>query len=192
TPKVKQDIYTAKSKELLCGYTPSERFFAAHRSLGRFSDCEKLQQIDLRIFLPDDILAKVDIASMAHSLEVRSPFLDHKLAEYVFSLPFEYKYKIFRRKRILKSVGRQFFDANFLSRRKKGFGLPIGKWFMSSLKKPLEACLTGAPIFADHNFFDSAFIKQIFDEHQTGRINHAGRLWNLWFLGEWSKLMNKS
>jgi len=188
SPGMKCRLYTDKLKEALAGYNPAERFYSAHDGLKNLSETEKLQHIDLGIFLPDDILTKVDIASMAHSLEVRSPFLDHKLAEYVFSLPFKYKHKIFRRKRILKRVGRRFFKADFLHRRKKGFRLPIGEWFRTSLKKPLIDCLTNSPIFVDSNLFEIDFIKQIFDEHQSGNINHTDRLWNLWFLGEWAKV----
>lgn len=190
SPRMKCRLYTDKLKEVLAGYNPSGRFYATHNRLKNLSETEKLQHIDLGIFLPDDILTKVDIASMAHSLEVRSPFLDHKLTEYVFCLPFKYKHKIFRRKRILKKIGRQFFNANFLHRRKKGFRLPIGEWFRTSLKQPLFNFLINSPIFADSNFFEMDFIKQVFDEHQSGKINHVDRLWNLWFLGEWSKLNN--
>ena len=190
SPAMKCLLYTDKLKESLDGYNPAERFYSAHDGLKNLSETEKLQHIDLGIFLPDDILTKVDIASMAHSLEVRSPFLDHKLAEYVFSLPFEYKHKIFRRKRVLKKVGGQFFNAEFLHRRKKGFRLPIGEWFRKSLKKPLLNCLTESPIFVDSSLFEPSAMKQIFEEHQSGKINHTDRLWDLWFLGEWSKVMS--
>jgi len=188
TPQMKQMMYTEKLKTTLSGYTPAGRFLDAHRALGRISECEKLQHIDLRIFLPDDILTKIDIASMAHGLEVRSPLLDHRLAEYVLSLPFSYKHEIFRRKRVLKSVGRRFFSADFLNRKKQGFRLPIGDWFRTSLKKSLTEALRTAPIFADGGVFSPAVIAQLLAEHETGKVNHADRLWSLWFLGEWSKM----
>jgi asparagine synthase (glutamine-hydrolysing) len=187
SPQVKEHLYTNSFKDHLAGYSPAQRFFSAHRQLGDKSEAEKLQHIDLGIFLPDDILTKIDIASMAHSLEVRCPFLDHKLAEYVFSLPFEYKHKIFRRKRLLKEVGGRFFDGRFLKRKKMGFRMPIGTWFQTWLKEPLLDCLKGSPIFTEHDLFNRSVIKRIFDEHQSGKINHADRLWDLWFLGEWSK-----
>jgi len=190
SPEMRDWLYTDKLKDTLTGYNAAERFFSAHDRLKNLSETEKLQHIDLGIFLPDDILTKVDIASMAHSLEVRSPFLDHKLAEYVLSLPFEYKHKIFRKKRILKRVGRCFFSADFLHRRKKGFRLPFGEWFRTSLRRPLLECLTKAPIFVEASLFDLRLIRQIFDGHQSGKVNHTDRLWNLWFLGEWSKLFN--
>jgi asparagine synthase (glutamine-hydrolysing) len=187
SPKMKSELYTDTLKGALSGYDPAARFSPAYNALTIFSEAEKLQLIDLGVFLPDDILTKVDIASMAHSLEVRCPLLDHKLAEYVLSLPFEYKHKIFRRKRILKTVGKRFFDADFLNRKKKGFRLPIGQWFRTSLKKPLLYSLTNSPIFVDSKLFDLKHIKQVFDEHQSKKINHGDRLWNLWILGEWSK-----
>ena len=186
--EMKDALYNRELGRLLSGRDPAERFFSVHGQLQGRGEAERLQHIDAATFLPDDILTKVGIASMAHSLEVRSPYLDHKLAEYVFSLPFDYKYRLFRRKLILKRVGEGFFDKTFLRRRKKGFGLPIGQWFRSSLKKPLMACLTTAPIFADGNLFESGFIRRMFDEHQSGSVNHTGRLWSLWVLGEWSKL----
>ena len=189
-PEMKERMYTDALKKAISDYSPAQRFHAPHNRLNGLSEPEKLQYIDLGIFLPDDILTKIDIASMAHSLEVRSPFLDHKLAEYAMSLPLEYRYKLFNRKRILKEVGRRFFSTEFLQRRKKGFRLPIGKWFRTYLKKPLLDSLSNSPIFTDANLFEPRFIKQIFDEHQSGKINHTDRLWSLLFIGEWSKLIN--
>lgn len=190
SPEMKDSMYTDKLKEILVLYNPAQRFYCLHHNLGGLSEIEMLQHIDLDVFLPDDILTKIDIASMAHGLEVRSPFLDHKLAEYVLHLPFGYRYNLFRRKRILKRVGRPFFSSGFLQRRKKGFRLPLGKWFRTSLKKPLLNCLINSPIFVDSEYFEPGFTRQIFDEHQSGKVNHTDRLWSLWFLGEWSKLMN--
>jgi asparagine synthase (glutamine-hydrolysing) len=188
SPELKEQLYTDMLRENLSYYTPAARFFSAYDYLMGLRQTEKLQHIDLGIFLPDDILTKVDIASMAHSLEVRSPFLDHRLAEYALSLPFEYKHKIFRRKRVLKRMGSRYFNRAFLNRRKKGFGLPIGEWFRTFLKKPLLECLIDGPIFADLDLFDRSTVRRIFDEHQSSGLNHAGRLWDLWILGEWSKM----
>lgn len=190
SPEMKNALYGHEFKRLLNGHNPSARFFSLHGQLEGLGEAERLQHIDLGVFLPDDILNKVDIASMAHGLEVRSPFLDHKLAEYVLSLPFDYKYRIFRKKLILKRVGAQFLDKSFLRRRKKGFSLPIGQWFRTSLRQSLRECLKSAPIFADRSYFSPGFIRRVLEEHQSGKINHTGRLWNLWILGEWSKLAN--
>ena len=185
--EMKKELYSSRLKDVLREYHPSHRFLAAYQQLPRMFEAERVQHIDLGIFLPDDILAKVDIASMAHGLEVRCPFLDHKLAEYVIGLPFSYKHRILRRKRLLKSVGSRFFEAHFLHRKKKGFRLPIGEWFRESLREVLRQSLTSAPIFTDSALFERQFLRRLLDEHQEGKVNHTERLWNLWFLGEWSK-----
>jgi asparagine synthase (glutamine-hydrolysing) len=190
SPDIKNDLYSNDLKTALRGFDSSERFSSFYETLNGLSETEKLHYLDLGVFLPDDILTKVDIASMAHGLEVRSPFLDHVLAEYVLSLPFEFKHKVFRRKRILKSVGRRFLRPEFLNRKKMGFRIPVGLWFRTSLKDALLKSLTESPIFADSGLFKMGALKRMYDEHQSGRINHAERLWNLWFLGEWSKQGN--
>jgi asparagine synthase (glutamine-hydrolysing) len=190
SPDIKENLISAVVKTALDGYCPTDHFARRFESLKTFSETEKLYWMDLSVFLPDDILTKVDIASMAHGLEVRSPFLDHVLAEYVCSLPFPYKHKLFRRKRILKDVGGEFFDPAFLNRKKMGFRIPIGKWFRTSLRNALWNNLMESPIFADSRLFQIATVQRIFEEHRSGKFNHTERLWNLWFLGEWSKQGN--
>jgi len=187
---MKENLYTEKLRGALAGHDPARRFHGPHGSLHGLSEAEKLQHIDLGVFLPDDILAKVDIASMAHGLEVRSPFLDHELAEYVLSLPPTHRHRLFRRKRLLKTVGACFFPVCHLHRKKKGFRLPIGHWFRTSLRGSLLNGLTESPIFADGKLFDQRYVRRLYEEHQSGQINHTDRLWNLWFLGEWSKGAN--
>lgn len=186
SPEMKYRLYRGPLRSVGERYSPASRFFPLHEALRGLSETERLQFIDLGVFLPDDILAKVDIASMAHGLEVRSPFLDHELAEYVLSLPPTHRHRIFRRKRLLKTVGSRFFQASHLHRKKKGFRLPIGHWFRTSLRGALLSGLTESPIFAEGDLFDQRYIRRLYEEHQSGRVNHADRLWNLWLLGEWS------
>ena len=99
-------------------------------------------------------------------------------------LSFSIKYKVMRWD--IKR-GFRFFEAHFLHRKKKGFRLPIGEWFRKSLRGVLLESLTSAPIFTDSALFERQCLRRLLDEHQNGKVNHTERLWNLWFLGEWSK-----
>ena len=97
-----------------------------------------LLEIDRRTYLPDDILTKVDRMSMAHSLEVRSPFLDHTLVEFMAKLPRSEKFTLFDRKRLLKEVARHYLPDKIVNRSKKGFSIPLGEWLRGPLLPWLE------------------------------------------------------
>jgi asparagine synthase (glutamine-hydrolysing) len=187
TPTMKSDLFTHDLKEALAGHSAAERFRSMHESLGSLSSLAMFQMVDFSCYLPYDILVKVDIASMAHGLEVRPPFLDHQLVEYVVSLPVDYRYRLFDRKRILRQVGYRYLDKGSINRRKRGFRIPVGQWFRTTLSAPLEGCLRESPIFSDNNLFDRQYMLRLLDEHRSGKVNHTDRLWDLWFLGEWAK-----
>ena len=89
---------------------------------------------DFNLVLENDMLRKVDLMSMSQSLEVRTPFLDHKLVEYVFSLPSKYKIDHYNRKKILKDAFKNELPAEIFKRRKHGFEIPLNKWFRGELK----------------------------------------------------------
>lgn len=157
---------------------------AAHRA--GISDSERAAAADLITYLPYDLLTKVDIASMACSLECRSPFLDHELVEFAFSLPARWKLGVAGGKRILKDWARPLLPAATLRRQKKGFGVPIGEWFRNELRALLSDAVLAPDALCAH-IFRREWLTGMLAEHQSRRANHDHRLWALLMLELWSR-----
>jgi len=152
-------------------------FFESARAL---SPENQMMFADINSYLPHCLMAKVDIASMANSLECRSPLLDHELLELVFPMPGAWK----RGKQLLKDASAPLLTPNILGRKKMGFGIPLDAWFRGQLKKPWqEAVLCGRAL--TRGYFDEKALRQLWDEHQSGRMNHGFRLWTLLMLEIW-------
>jgi asparagine synthase (glutamine-hydrolysing) len=145
----------------------------------------KIQYIDFKTYLPDDILTKVDRASMAHSLEVRCPFLDHPLVEYVAGLPSELKLRGARSKIVLKEALRGLLPARILDRPKMGFAMPVGDWLRGPLQS-LVAEEVAAPLHT-HGFFDPATVQTWWRQHRSGRRNRSTELWALLIFNRWHR-----
>jgi asparagine synthase (glutamine-hydrolysing) len=141
---------------------------------------------DFASYLPFDLLTKVDIASMACSLECRSPFLDHELVEFALSLPMRWKLDGAGGKRILKDWARQLLPAEILDRPKMGFGAPVGEWFRNELRDPLRESLLAADGLCAR-ILDRDRLATLLDEHAAGRVNHEHRLWALFMLERWGE-----
>ena len=141
---------------------------------------------DQKYFLPDDILTKVDRISMAHSIEVRPPFLDHRVVEFAASLPPSLKIHGSRQKVILKNLMRDKLPASVLSRKKIGFDIPAHEWFRGPLRPLLLATLAGAA--SEHSsFFRFDRILALEQAHQERRTNAGYHLWGLLTLLLWMK-----
>ncbi|MFH1508138.1 MAG: asparagine synthase (glutamine-hydrolyzing) [Candidatus Omnitrophota bacterium] len=145
---------------------------------------DKLLNADVHTYLPDDLLVKVDIASMANSLECRSPFLDHKLMEFCARLPAEYKLKGRNKKYILKKAIENIVPKENIYRRKMGFGVPIGRWFRGELKGFVRETLLGEPSLK-RGYFEPDALRRIVQEHTEGRRDHSFKLWSLLMLELW-------
>jgi asparagine synthase (glutamine-hydrolysing) len=139
---------------------------------------------DLQTYMPCDLMTKVDIASMAHSLEARQPFLDYRLVEWASSLPVGCKIRSGRGKWLLHETYRDLLPAAIWNRPKMGFGVPIAKWFQTSLRDRTIDALLGQDARC-HAFFRPEAIRSLVDEHMQGRGNQAYRLWNLLMLELW-------
>ena len=135
---------------------------------------DKTLQFYTKLYLPDDILVKADRASMMHSLELRSPYLDAELVDFVRRIPSEFKFRHGQTKYILKKALEPLLPDHVLYRSKKGFGAPIGRWFQDDFLK------------VDPNQFPSLFhtpfIHRVMDEHVADRADHRAVLWNIWVL----------
>jgi asparagine synthase (glutamine-hydrolysing) len=139
---------------------------------------------DTRAYLPGDLLVKADRMTMAHSLEARSPFLDHELQEWVARLPDRYKRKGRATKRLLKQVCAPLLPEAIVTRRKQGFGIPLGAWLHGPLKGWMCERLLD-PAARMHRYFERGVVTTLVDEHVHGRANHANRLWALLMLETW-------
>ena len=141
---------------------------------------DRLLDLNLRTYLLDDLLPKVDRMAMAHSLEVRSPFLDRELAEYAFTLPPGARLRVrdMSLKRILKAAVADLLPAGLLDRPKKGFGVPLDRWFRGELA-PLVDGMLCAPDARIAGHLSGAAVRAMADEHRRGAANHGHALWTL-------------
>ncbi len=143
---------------------------------GLFETCSSSSEFDLHTYLPNDILPKVDTASMAVSLEVRSPFLDYKTVEFAASLPYEFKEKGGHRKRILADTFAKYLPPGLAARKKRGFGVPLAAWFRKEWKDLLyERLLEGEGV--RRGMFDPAGMETLLGEHQCG-LDHSYALFS--------------
>jgi asparagine synthase (glutamine-hydrolysing) len=143
---------------------------------------DRMLWMDNQTYLPGDLLAKMDIASMHCGLETRSPLLDHKVIEYSAALPVNYKVKNGVGKYLLKKLAERYFPKEFVHRQKMGFGIPLADWLRGSLRDTLEATLRNRDAMAP---FDAAVVQKTLDEFLTYDVNHASRLWALLMFGLW-------
>ena len=141
---------------------------------------EEMMFADMLVYLPQDILLKVDRASMANSLEVRSPFLDKKLIEFSFSLDSNWHRKNYEGKKMLRSSFKKLLPNKIWSRRKQGFSVPIGDWLRSTLGEELIEFSKNMSGVVDDNF-----INKLFQEHLNGTRDHSHRLWSLYTYYLW-------
>lgn len=145
---------------------------------------DRMPLIDLLTYLPDDILTKVDRATMAVSLEGRCPILDHRVVEFALRLPREFKISGTRTKIILKDVLARHLPRSLFERPKQGFESPIAVWLRGPLKEWAEALLDPVAMRAD-GLLDPKPIRQKWNEHQSGRRNWQYGLWNVLMFQEW-------
>lgn len=144
----------------------------------------RAQLADLQGYLSDDILVKLDRTSMAHSLEARVPLLDHELLTFVQSLPSDYKVRDGRPKAILTDLIRPHLPAHVLDRPKRGFSVPLSRWFRNELRERLRAALHG-PTFAKGGLFRAENAQRVYRLHQERRADLSFQLWQLLVFDEW-------
>src|SRR5204863_5911919 len=139
---------------------------------------------DTMTYLPNDLLVKMDIASMTVSLEARSPFLDHHLMEFAASLPEKLKLRRMTTKYLLKRILKGLVPAQNLSRSKMGFGVPIGHWFRGTMQPFLRETLLSEKALS-RGLFRPEIVRQLIDSHVAAKADHSHRLWSLLMLELW-------
>jgi asparagine synthase (glutamine-hydrolysing) len=139
---------------------------------------------DLVTYLPCDLMTKVDIASMAHGLECRAPFLDYRVVEFAAALPARYKLRAGRGKRILREAFGDLLPREIWTRKKMGFGVPLDHWFSNELRD-LTSDLLLAESSRCRQFLRPDSVQLLWTEHQQRRFDHSARLWALVMLESW-------
>ncbi len=180
----KRELYTTGFASSVSGQNASgflDRWFAVANGTGTL-DATLLT--DQMTYLPNDLLVKVDIASMANSLEARSPFLDHKLIEFAASLPENLKMSRFETKSLLKKVAACLVPKDVVYRRKMGFGVPIGKWFRGEMKDFVCGVLLSEKSLK-RGIIKPEIIERYVNEHISAKRDHAFQLWSLLMLELW-------
>ena len=156
-------------------------------NLDHFKECdfrEIMMQLDLSSYLLDDILVKVDRASMSTGLELRLPFLDHKLIEWSWSLPFEYKVRDDKSKWILRQILYKYIPKDLIERPKKGFGIPIGTWLRGDLK-PWALDMLNEESIRKVGIFNHKEVKILLEDHLSNKKNNHYKLWNIINFQDW-------
>jgi asparagine synthase (glutamine-hydrolysing) len=145
---------------------------------------DRMLWLDSRTYLPGDLLVKMDIASMHCGLETRSPLLDHEVIEFCARLPVQYKVKGGVGKYLLKKLAERYFPAEFVHRRKMGFGTPLAAWLRGPLRKVMNQTLLDAQLMAP---LSAPVIKRTLKEFAAGINAHESRLWALLMFGSWRR-----
>ncbi len=142
---------------------------------------------DIHTYLPDDLMVKVDVASMAHALETRSPLLDHVLMEWAAALPYEVKMEGGETKAIFKKALEPYLPREVLYRKKMGFGCPVGDWLRHELREMAHDVLLSSAATA-RGIFRRDYVERLLAEHVSGRVQHDTRLWALLMLELWFRM----
>ena len=168
------------------GSGATERVHAAWRDSTADDLLDVMLDVDVQTYLPDDLLVKIDIATMAYSVEARSPLLDHEVMELAASLPAEYKLDGGVTKKVLKEAFRGDLPDDILDRPKKGFGVPLRHWFRDELRDmPREMLLDPGARTAQWLRRDQ--VERLIDQHRDERADHSLRLWTLLQLETWHR-----
>lgn len=182
--ETKPKLYTGDFAKALNGTRASETLDQWFNSANGSGLLDAALLTDQMTYLPNDLLVKVDIATMANSLEARSPFLDHNLIEFAASLPEGLKMSRLRPKHLLKKVAERLVPREVIYRRKMGFGVPVGKWFRGEMKEFVREALLSERSLG-RGIIKPEMIRRYVDEHTNGERDHAFQIWTLLMLELW-------
>jgi asparagine synthase (glutamine-hydrolysing) len=174
----RQSMFSQGLKRELQGYSAQEVFDHHAGRCPTDDPLSLIQYLDMKTYLVGDILTKVDRASMAHSLEVRVPLLDHKFVEWISGIPANYKLRGSEGKYLLKKALEPHLPKDVLYRPKMGFGVPLGKWFRGPLKDRLRSTIVEGGL-AETGLFNQRYLEQLVSDHQSGRREYSAPLWSL-------------
>jgi asparagine synthase (glutamine-hydrolysing) len=175
---LRNQLFSDSFRKELQGYQAVEVLHEHARRAPTDHPLSLVQYLDLKTYLAGDILTKVDRASMAHALEVRVPLLDHPLVEWLSGLPPAWKLQGQESKYLFKKALRPYLPDTILYRPKMGFAVPLASWFRGPLRERVRAAILGPPM-AESRLFNLDFLRQLVDQHQSGRRDNSASLWSL-------------
>lgn len=182
--RAKQDLYSEDFRQQTLRVSAANMLDPWFARANGFGVVDAALFTDIMTYLPNDLLVKVDIATMANSLEARSPFLDHHVMEFAASLPEKFKLRRLTTKYLLKRMLKKLLPAENLDRRKMGFGVPIGHWFRGKLQPFLRETLL-AETSLKRGLFKPEAVKQLVELHTRGDQDYSHQLWTLLMLELW-------
>ena len=185
--KEKNDIYTKEMAHYVAKVDSLDFLSEKYEEIETDDLLDKLLYLDINSYLPEDLLVKMDIATMANSLEARVPFLDHKLMEFVAGIPSHFKLKGSISKFILKKTFSDFLPEAVLKRKKMGFGVPISRWIKNELRDYVYEVLLDRKTL-NRGYFKKEGIERLLEEHIASRYDHSAKIWALLFLEIWFRI----
>jgi asparagine synthase (glutamine-hydrolysing) len=180
----RQQLYTPEFSSSLGETTTSAVTAEPYVTSDAHDEINRLLDVDRQTYLPGDLLVKMDIASMAHSLEVRSPLLDHSLMEIAAGMPGRWKLSGHTTKKVFKDALRPWLPGHILDRPKWGFAVPLGEWFRAELRQLPRSILLD-PVSIERGFFRESSVRTLVDEHEAGLRDNTDKLWALIQLELW-------
>lgn len=185
-PRQVEELLTLELRQRISDGDPAASIVQAMERCAGRPAATRAMLTDLQTYLPGDLLAKVDITSMAHGLECRSPFMDHHFVELAMSIP----YRLIRQgqgaKPLLTSTFPELVPPALRNRSKMGFRIPLDDWFRTRLRDDVRNLLL-APETIGRGYFQEAAVRQLLAEHDSGKWNHGDRLWSLMFFEIWHR-----
>jgi asparagine synthase (glutamine-hydrolysing) len=184
--EMKEKLYAGEFARAMEGIDSDEIALARFRETDAENLLDATLYTDIHTYLPDTLLPKVDITSMANSLEMRSPLLDHELMEFAARLPADMKMRRLETKHALKRVFSRYLPMRLLKRRKMGFGIPIDHWFRNELREMVRETLLSRRAI-ERGYFREHAIRKILDEHAENRWQWHYHIYNLLMLELWHR-----
>ena len=181
--------YATPLREAVRTWNPDSLYAAAWDRAVATDDVDRALYGDLTTYLPDQLLAKADVSSMAFGLETRSPFLSREIIEYAATIPTSLRLKGFHTKYLLKQVAERYVPAEVLHRRKRGFVIPAAHWLRTDLAPYVSAALL-SPRFLDRGWIRADMITRLISEHADGSHDWSNQLWTLLVLAVWERLID--
>ncbi len=188
TDRIRSSFYTADYRRYVeeNRYT-DEVFLKYFEDVGHRHKLSQLLYVDSKTWLPDDLLLKADKMTMAASVELRVPFLDHEIVEFVSSLPANYKIRNGEGKFILKKVMEGLLPQEIIYRKKMGFTMPTQRWFAGELLEPAKDIILGGKL-TDTGWFQKKYLENMFERHRRGKEDYSRRIFSLLVLYQWLRV----
>jgi asparagine synthase (glutamine-hydrolysing) len=179
-------MYTDSFRRKTSGVDPAEHYQAVWEKADGCDDVDKVLCLDFKTYLPDQLLTKMDVSTMAHSVEARSPLLDKQLIEFAATIPTSLRLRGFTTKYLLKKLAARHVPPEIVYRKKRGFVMPISSWLRGELGGSMRTVLESKS-FVDRNWIRPDSVKRMIAEHSSQQRNWSEQLWTLFVLELWAR-----